>query len=109
MKFLITTLVSTFFIYSCAHHHKDIEHHHHKNCEQSCKLYHEKGEMFEKHCAQSVSEGDLHIKGSSDFKLKHSGQIYFFSSKDKLEKFKKHIESNSYKAQRNWERGGVNR
>lgn len=109
MKLLLIVILSAFFLVSCAHHHKDIEHHHHKNCDKNCKLHHEKGEMFDKHCAQSVSEGDLHVKGSDEFKLKHGGKVYYFSTKDKLKKFKEHIEENTKMARKNWDLGSSRR
>ena len=109
MKLLLITLLSAFFLASCAHHHKDVEHHHHKSCDKNCKLHHEKGEMFDKHCAQSISEGDLHVKGSDDFKIKHDGHVYYFSSEEKLQKFKMDSEASTKRAQKNWQVGGVNR
>lgn len=109
MKFLLATVLGVFFLSSCAHHHKDVEHHHHKSCNENCKTHHEKGEMFDRHCAQSISEGDLHVKGKDDYKIKHGGQVYYFSTKDKLQKFKKNIEASSKRARKNWDVGGANR
>jgi YHS domain-containing protein len=109
MKKILTILASTFLLGSCAHHHKDVEHHHHKSCDVNCKVFHAKGEMFEKHCAQSISEGDLHVKGTEDFKLNHSGQVYYFSSEQKLDKFKKHLELNAVNAQKNWDASSLRR
>ncbi len=99
-NFLVLVILSLFV--SCAHHHKDAKHHHHK-CSKSCELH--KGAMFEKHCAQSVAEGDVHVKGSEDFKLKHGGQVYYFSSKEKMATFKKHLENNLDSAHKNWNAG----
>ncbi len=109
MKLLLVAILGAFFLSSCAHHHKDIDHHHHKSCDKNCKVHHEKGEMFDKHCAQSVSEGDLHVKGSDDFKLKHGGEVYYFSSEEKLKKFKNDIEQNSKRARTNWDIGAARR
>lgn len=108
MLILIYTLqaiLSAFFLVSCAHHHKDIEHHHHKSCEKNCKLHHEKGEMFDKHCAQSISEGDLHVKGNDDYKIVHGGETYYFSSKEKKDKFQNDVSKNIESAQKNWSAG----
>ena len=101
MKLLLISLTTAFLMSSCAHHHKDTPHHHHKKCNKTCKKGHDK-EMFEKYCAQSVSEGDLHIKGKEDYKLEHAGHVYYFSSKKKLEMFKADINAQTKSAQRNW-------
>lgn len=106
---LLLAILSSLILSSCAHHHGDVDHHHHKNCAKNCDLYHEKGEMFNKHCAQSIIEGDLHVKGSDEFKLKHAGEIYYFSSKKKLENFKKHLKENTQRARRNWDNGSARR
>jgi len=105
MKLILIMILSIFFLASCAHHHKDVEHHHHKSCDKNCKISHGRGEMFDKYCAQSISEGDLHIKGSEDFNLSHGGKVYYFSTKKKLEKFKVHIEKNTKMARKNWSLG----
>lgn len=109
MKILLVTLLGAFFLSSCAHHHKEMEHYHHKSCSKNCKMHHEKGEMFDKHCAMSVSEGDIHINGVDDYKLKHGGEIYYFSSEEKLNKFKNNLDKNVKKAQKNWSMGSRNR
>lgn len=95
--FLLTTLLLTL---SCSHHHKDASHHHHE-CKEDCKIHAYKA-MFDKHCAQSVSEGDMHIMGSDEYKITHGGEIYYFSSEKKLEDFKKHIDEKSKEAKNNW-------
>lgn len=100
MKIILTFVLSAFFIVSCSHHHKDVEHHHHK-CDDQCKLHKGKA-MFEKHCAQSVSEGDMHVLGAEEYKLEHSGEIYYFSSEEKLKKFKRHLKKHTKAAKRNW-------
>lgn len=109
MKLLLITILSVFFLASCAHHHRDMEHHHHKRCDKNCKQYHDKGEMFDMFCAQSVSEGDLHVKGNKDYKLEHGGETYYFSSKKKMNKFKDNVKTNSERARRNWETGANHR
>tara|TARA_B100001971_G_scaffold84647_1_gene78056 strand:+ start:172387 stop:172704 length:318 start_codon:yes stop_codon:yes gene_type:complete len=101
MKIILISLLAAFFMTSCAHHHKDVAHHHH-NCDKNCKKHHEK-DMFDKHCAQSVSEGDFHAMGKDDYKLEHGGQTYYFSSKEKLGKFKKDIEANAKAARTRWQ------
>tara|TARA_Y100000034_G_C6844563_1_gene382447 strand:- start:97 stop:378 length:282 start_codon:yes stop_codon:yes gene_type:complete len=91
MKYIVAVIFSI-FLASCAHHHKTPEHHHH---------------AYDKHCAYSVAHGDLKTEGNSEYKIEHGGKTYFFSSKEKLEDFKKNIDSNVQKANKNWlERGG---
>ena len=105
MKLLLSITLSMFFLASCAHHHNESSHHHHKKCNENCKLHKQKSGMFDKHCAQSISEGDLHVKGTDDYKLEHGAQTYYFSSKEKMIKFKKNIDANANKARKNWETG----
>lgn len=100
MKILILVLVLVTFA-SCAHHHKNSGHHHHE-CKKSCKLNHKSGKMFDKKCAYSLAEGDSHINGSEDFKLKHGNETYYFSSKEKLEKFMLNLKDNLKAAKKNW-------
>jgi YHS domain-containing protein len=109
MKLFLISVLSTFLLSSCAHHHKDVKHHHHKSCDANCKVQHEKGEMFKKHCAQSVAEGDLHVQGSDEYKISHGNEIYYFSTEEKLNKFKKHLSKNAKSARRNWDAGSSRR
>ena len=100
MKNLIMAIVTVFVFTSCAHQHQKSEHHHHE-CDKDCKV-HQENVMFEKHCAQSVLEGDTHVDGNDDFSLEHGGHIYYFSNDEKLEKFQLNIEANAKAAQSNW-------
>lgn len=99
MKSLVLTLSLLFTLVSCSHHKND-PHHHHK-CEKSCKL-HKDGKAYGKMCAMSVSMGDTHVKGKEDYKLEHDGQTYYFSSKAKMENFKKNIKANIKAANEIW-------
>lgn len=102
MKLFLTMTLGVFFLFSCAHHHKDVEHHHHKNCKKNCSMKHNSKAMFKNHCAQSVSEGDLHVPGKKEYSLSHSGETYYFSTEEKKKTFVKHIEENTKRAQKNW-------
>ncbi len=91
MKFIITIIFSMFLV-SCAHHHNAPAHHHH---------------AFEKQCAYSVAHGDVTAKGSLEYKIDHGGKTYYFSTKSKMSEFKKNIDANIKKANKEWsERGG---
>lgn len=105
MNKLVTVLFLMVVTASCAHHHDKTGHHHHKDkkCDETCKMHNSK-EMFEKHCALSVSEGDAHVHGSEEFKLKHGGKTYFFSSKEKMAQFEANLEENIKQANANWAR-----
>lgn len=103
MKKMLITITSLFLLVTCTHHHKELAHHHHKSCDKNCKLYHTDSEMFDRYCAQSFFEGDLHIKGQEDFHLNHGGLTYYFSSKLKLETFEKNLEANATGARNIWE------
>ncbi len=85
MKYLIAVLL-TMFLASCAHHNKT-EHHHHK---------------YEKQCAYSVAHGDLKTKGKVEYKFEHGGKTYYFSTSEKLNDFKKDLETNIKRANQNW-------
>lgn len=103
MKILFISILGVLFLSSCAHHHKDAGGHHHHKCKmKSCSMKSMNGEAFSKHCAMSVSMGDMHIEGKKDYKFEHGGETYYFSSKDKMFKFKKNIEKNLTRARDNW-------
>lgn len=105
MKSLLLMTTFLFLFGSCAHHHAKKPHHHHE-CTKSCKL-HKDGTAYEKHCAQSVSEGDVHIMGKEEFRIDHGGQTYYFSSKKKMKAFKKDLKKNVESANKQWtERAG---
>tara|TARA_Y100000780_G_C13695371_1_gene421376 strand:- start:9158 stop:9529 length:372 start_codon:yes stop_codon:yes gene_type:complete len=114
--FQIALMVALMFLVSCASGNRETAAHHHhvtecggngcemrenrcgmKNCSmETCKMY-------EGQCAYSVAHGDVHVKGSKEHKLVHDGHVYFFSSEEKMNKFKKDIEENAQKANENWE------
>ncbi len=100
MKVLFISLIFSLFFSSCAHHHNKVGHHHH-DCKENCQVDH-KNEMFNKYCALSIAEGDTHVKGSDDYKLVHAGQTYYFSSQEKLQRFKNNLDSNAKTAQEKW-------
>lgn len=68
-----------------------------KNCSMETCM------MFEGQCAYSLAHGDFHIKGKKEHKLVHDGHVYFFSSAEKMNKFKNDIDENARKANKNWE------
>lgn len=86
MKYIVTILL-TVFLASCAHHHQTPEHHHH---------------AYDKQCAYSVAHGDLKTEGNIEYQVEHGGKTYYFSSKEKMNQFKKNIESNIKSANKNW-------
>ena len=45
----------------------------------------------------------FHTMGKDDYKLDDGGQTYYFSSKEKLGKFKKDIEANAKAARTRWQ------
>lgn len=102
MRLLLVILFSVFFLFSCSHHSN-------KNDGKIVKSSKNEREMFNKHCALSISEGILHVKGNDKHKLKRDGRVYYFSSEKKLKKFKANLESNIKKAHENWKVDGVNR
>ncbi len=86
MKYVIVLMFSTFLM-SCSHHHKKPEHHHH---------------AYDKQCAYSVAHGDFKTKGSNEYKMKHGGNTYYFSTSQKREQFKKDLEQNIQSADKEW-------
>ncbi len=109
MKNLVLLIVGIILGVSCAHHHKEGAHHHHKACKESCKVNHAKVDMFSRYCAQSILEGKLHVKGEEELSLKHGGQIYYFSTEEKRDKFKENLELNAINATKIWHEGSARR
>lgn len=102
MTVLLLSVMSIFLMSSCAHHHKELAHHDHNQHGKKSKVEQKTGDMFDKNCAYSVSEGDVHVKGRADFTLEHGGETYYFSTMDKLMKFKMNLNKSISSAQRNW-------
>jgi len=102
MKFLLLPILSLFLLGSCAHNHKKTGEHHHHKCTKSCDMHSDKGEAFNKHCAMSISMGDMHVAGKKDFKIDHAGETYYFSTKEKMQKFKSNLKENISKARIFW-------
>lgn len=103
MKILILSTLSLFLLGSCAHHHKDLGGHHHHKCKmKNCSMEKMKGKAFNKHCAMSVSMGDMHVEGQEDYKFVHGGETYYFSSEKKMKTFKANLETNLQQAQEHW-------
>jgi YHS domain-containing protein len=102
MNILLISILSAFLFTSCAHHHGESAHHHHKGG-KNCELNKNDMEMFKKHCAQSVSEGDSHVNGSVDYTLNHAGELYYFSTQEKMDKFKLGLEQNIQSARAKWD------
>lgn len=93
-----------FLAFSCSHHHKKSAHHHHEGKEACRKCSKEDEVAFNKRCAHSVMEGDTHVEGKEEFSLNHEGKKYYFSSKEKMEKFKSHLNEHVKQANNQWER-----
>ncbi len=105
MKLFLLSILSLFLFSSCAHHHKSDGGHHHHKCEKNCEMHSDNGEVFNKHCAMSLAMGDSHVAGNEDYKIIHHGETYYFSSEEKMNKFKENIEQNIERANRFWTAG----
>lgn len=92
-------LIMLLAIISCSHHHKEPDHHHHENC-KSCLQ--KPRAAFNKKCAHSVMEGDVHIDGKEEYTLVHEGKKYYFSSQEKMESFKAHLDEHVSRAREAW-------
>ena len=103
MNKFVSIVIVLIGLTGCAHHHDKAAHHHHKKdeCTKNCKV-HSQVEQFDKTCALSLSEGDLHVHGKEEYKLEHGGKAYYFSSNENMKKFKNHLEENIKKANQNW-------
>ena len=86
MKLILFVLVLLTSI-SCAHHHNDVKHHHHE---------------FDKKCAYEVSQNHFDVEGKEEFKIKHEGETYYFSSAEKMKEFQSNINENVKKSKSNW-------
>lgn len=86
MKYVLVLFFALFAV-SCAHHHDKVEHHHH---------------AYEKSCAYGVMTGSMKEKGKEDYQFDHGGKTYYFSSQEKMDKFKAHLNENIVEADRNW-------
>ncbi len=86
--FLILLFVLAFS--GCSHHHNKTEHHHHQ---------------FNKKCAYEVSLNHLDVEGKEEFKFEHENEVYYFSSKENMQKFKADIQANISKSKTNWKKG----
>ena len=103
MKIILISILSMFIFSSCAHHHKkEGGHHHHKCSMKNCSMKKVEGEAFNKHCAMSISMGDMHVEGKKDYKIEHGGETYYFSTKEKMETFQVNLDKNIEEAQRHW-------
>ncbi len=104
--FAKSILLSVFLILGGCASKREVDksaHHHHSCKMENCEMKH-RCEMFAKKCAMSVAHGDMHIGGMEEFSLVHDGHRYFFSSKEKMEEFKKNINQNVKKSEMNWNR-----
>lgn len=103
-KFNFIFLASTLFLFSCASNQSKSKpsHHHHTCSMENCKM-NNKGEMYSKKCALSVSHGDFHKEGKDEYMLTHEGHNYYFSSEDKKKEFSRNIEKNIEMANSNWQ------
>ena len=106
LMFAKSILLSVFLILGGCASKREVDksaHHHHSCKMENCEMKH-RCEMFAKKCAMSVAHGDMHIGGMEEFSLVHDGHRYFFSSKEKMEEFKKNINQNVKKAEMHWNR-----
>jgi YHS domain-containing protein len=92
MSILLISVLSVFLFTSCAHHNNDTSQQQHK--EGVCKLHKKKIAIFDKNCNQLASEGD--------FKLNHRGKVYFFSTKEKMDKFKVKLKQSAMYTKSRW-------
>jgi len=93
MKLLVIIAVGL-SLSSCAHHDKDVEHHHH---DASKKV------SFNGKCASAVENSQYDIPGKPEFNVEYAGVIYYFSSEEKMNEFKKDIAKHAAAANRMWE------
>ena len=100
MKYLLPIMLLTLF--SCARHHEKSAHHHDQEGSTDSKNSVKLNPKYDKECACSVMEGDKHVAGKEEFKLEHAGDLYYFSTKEKMEKFKENLTENISKADKNW-------
>ena len=109
-KLLLVSVLGILFLSSCAHHHKDAGGHHHHKCKmKSCSMMSKDGAVFSKHCAMSVSMGDIHVEGKKEYMLEHGGETYYFSTKEKMKTFEKNVEINIQRAKDHWNHIGERR
>jgi YHS domain-containing protein len=101
MKLIYATILLSLF--SCAHHHEGSEHHHHQGKDNYTKAPADTKVEYDKHCATSVMNGDKHVVGKEEFQLEHGGRFYYFSSQEKMDKFKQNLAKNISKADKTWE------
>ena len=109
MNKTIMALLLSFFISSCANHqgrwgdHGDCNHSscsNHNSCDDNCQ--HHEG-MYDMNCAYSMSQGN-EIKGNKSHHWNHKGKSYYFSSEENMKKFKKDVDENVERANKNWNR-----
>jgi YHS domain-containing protein len=89
MKVFVLLMI-VFSMVSCSHHYNKAEHHHHQ---------------FDKKCAYEVSLNHLDVEGKEEYKFKHEGEVYYFSSNENMQKFKADIQANLSKSKTNWKKG----
>lgn len=107
IKVLLITMTAVLFT-SCSHHHAKEAHHH--DCTENCaKEKINQQDKFLHKCAESIAEGDVHVDGKEEFKVEHAEYVYYFSSKEKMDKFNKKLEKNVEIASKNWEKLGGSR
>jgi YHS domain-containing protein len=99
----IFSLSALLLFVSCASNRPEEarDHHYHACKMEKCKMKH-KCEKYGKKCAASVAHGDFHVEGKEDFMLTHEGHNYYFSSKEKMDKFNKNLDKNISKANEQW-------
>ncbi len=68
---------------------------------KECALH--RCKMFGGRCAYSVSKGELDVKGNLSHKFIHDGHVYYFSSEEKKQSFKKNLDENVKKAHKHWD------
>ena len=73
----ITTFIFITLLISCSHTHNNFGHHQHR-CFKNCKMNSSKGEIFNKHCAMTVSLGDMNTGGKFQNIFEYGGDIYYF-------------------------------
>lgn len=87
---LLLLLMLVLNLVACSHHHNETEHHHHQ---------------FNKKCAYEVSQNHFDVEGKEEFKIEHEGETYYFSSAEKMQKFKADIDENIKRSKQNWKSG----
>jgi len=95
INILLATFVMTLGLNSCAHHDNAVSHHHHEEAPKKAS--------YEGKCAYSVENKNFDVQGNPEFNIEHDGILYYFSSEQNMNEFKKDLNKHIAAANRSWE------